>query len=59
MAVALAAIKVAEAGQAERAKYTRRSNGSWIHTKGRPWYGKSQRRQVLKHRWAEWLAAKA
>jgi hypothetical protein len=42
MAVALAAIKVAEAAEAERPKYTRRSNGSWIHTKGKPWYGKFQ-----------------
>ena len=56
MAVALAAIKVAEAAEAERPKYTRRSNGSWIHTKGKPWYGKFQRRQVLKHRWADRLA---
>jgi hypothetical protein len=59
MAVALAAIRVAEAAEAERAKYTRRSNGSWTRTKGKPWHGTSQRRQVLKRRWAERLAAKA
>jgi hypothetical protein len=56
---ALAAIDDTRAVETELAKYPRRSNGSLIRTKGRPWHGKFERRQVLRRRRAERLAAKA